>query len=43
MSDLFKLFPAVIDPEENPGHGEWNTGVVLGHLQVQTAHELYYC
>ena len=28
MFDLFKLFPVVIDQEENPDHGEWDTGVM---------------
>ena len=28
MSDLFKLYPVVIDQEENPDHGGWDTGVM---------------
>ena len=27
VSDLFKLFPVVIE-EENPDHGEWDTDVM---------------
>ena len=34
MSNLFKLFPAVIE-EENPDHGEWDTDVMQGHPEYR--------
>ena len=28
MSDLFELFPVVIEKEENPDHSTWDTDVM---------------
>ena len=28
VSDLFELFPVVIEKEENPDHSEWDTDVM---------------
>ena len=35
VSDLFKLFPVVIDEEENPDHDEWDTDVMWGHSKYR--------